>query len=197
MAVSRLQGASIERCVAWIEALAAAGVGALQIREKECSDREIYELALLARSHFPSPGLLLINGRPDIALAAGADGVHLPARGLPVAAVLRSFGAELLIGRSTHTLSEVEAARREGADWVLFGPVWPTPGKKPAGCEPLREAASLGVPVYAVGGVTHERLREAAKCGAVGAAAVRLFQEPKAAAGAALEAARHFERPTR
>jgi len=194
MAVSPGAAAASADPTPWIAGLFSAGVRALQVREKQRSDRELLGWVLLARRHFPGPGLLFVNGRPDVALAGGADGVHLPARGLPLSPVRQAFRARLRVGRSTHTLAEVEAAAHAGADYVLFGPVWPTAGKThPVGTGALREAASLGIPVYAVGGVTRQRLHEVAACGAFGAAAIRLFQEPERAAAAVREAARHFE----
>jgi thiamine-phosphate pyrophosphorylase len=162
----------------WLRALAAAGIGAVQLREKDLADRALYELALRARAVLPPSVRLLVNGRVDVALAAGADGVHLPADGVPVAPLRRRFGRGVLIGRSTHRLDEVERARDEGADYVTFGPVAATPGKGPAaGLQELGRAAAFGVPVYALGGVTLEAFRELAGAGAAGIAAIRLFQD--------------------
>jgi thiamine-phosphate diphosphorylase len=159
--------------------MASAGVRALQLRAPSLADAEVHDLARRIRQGFPPPGLLFVNSRPDVALAVQADGVHLPSRGLPIAAVSRRFGQRLLVGRSTHAPEEVDAARRDGADFVLFGPVWATPGKsRPAGVDALRRAVSFGLPVYAVGGVGVERLAEVAAAGAVGAAGIRLFQDP-------------------
>ncbi len=170
-------GASGISMADWLRALGAAGIGAVQIREKDLDDRDLYELTRLARAVLPPPVRLLVNGRLDVALAAGAGGAHLPADGVPVAALRARFGKGVVIGRSTHTLREVERARDEGADYVTFGPVWPTPGKgAPVGAAELSRAAALGVPVYALGGVTLERFEEAAAAGATGVAAIRLFQ---------------------
>ncbi len=161
----------------WLRALGSAGVGAVQIREKDRDDRDLHDLALFARTVLPPPARLLINGRLDVALAAGADGVHLPADGVPVGALRARFGQEVLIGRSTHTVEEVERARDEGADYVTFGPVFATPGKgAPVGLAALSRAAAAGVPVLALGGVTLERFGELSEAGAAGVAAIRLFQ---------------------
>jgi thiamine-phosphate diphosphorylase len=162
----------------WLRALGAAGIGAVQIREKDLDDRDLYDLARLARTLLPTATRLLVNGRLDVALAAGADGVHLPADGVPVRALRERFGEGVLIGRSTHTVEEVERARGEGADYVTFGPVFATPGKgAPVGLEGLaRATAAAGVPVFALGGVTLERFGELAGAGAAGVAAIRLFQ---------------------
>jgi thiamine-phosphate pyrophosphorylase len=164
----------------WFAALAAAGVDALQVREKRLDDRALYELVVQARAALPRPARLLVNGRADVALAAGADGVHLPADGVPAGALRIRFGASLLVGVSTHRLDEVAEARRAGADYVVFGPVYPTPAKDafgtPVGAPGLARAAALDIPVYALGGVTLERFPEVASAGAAGVAGIRLFQ---------------------
>ncbi len=163
----------------WLARLAAAGVGAVQIREKDLDDRAVYELARQARGL----STVLVNGRLDVALAACADGAHLPADGVPVAALRRRFPAALL-GVSTHSVEEVERAMNDGADYVTFGPVWPTPSKEGCvGIGELAKATRVGIPVYALGGVMLSRFGEAAAAGAAGAAGIRLFQ------GTALEEA--------
>jgi thiamine-phosphate pyrophosphorylase len=165
---------------AWFTALAAAGVDALQLREKDLDDRALHEATLQARAALPRPTCLLVNGRADVALAAAADGVHLPAGGVPAGALRVRFGSDLLIGVSTHRLDEVEEARLAGADYVVFGPVYETPGKPgllaPVGPRGLARAAGLGIPVYGLGGVTLDRFGEVAAAGAAGIAAIRLFQ---------------------
>ena len=161
----------------WLRGLGAAGVGAVQIREKDLDDRALFGLARLARAALPPRTRLLVNGRVDVALAAGAGGVHLPADGVPVAALRARFGPGVVIGRSTHRVEEIERARDDGADYVTFGPVYDTPGKGPAvGLAELSRAAAAGLPVYALGGVTLERLGELAAAGASGVAAIRMFQ---------------------
>jgi thiamine-phosphate pyrophosphorylase len=161
----------------WLRALGGAATGglAVQLREKDLDDRALYALARRARSLLPPPIPLLVNGRLDIALAAGADGVHLPADGVPAAA-LRARFRTALIGRSTHSVEEVERARDDGADYATFGPVYATPGKgEPVGLAALARAATTGLPVYALGGVTLDRFAELAAAGAAGVAAIRLF----------------------
>ena len=181
----------------WLARLAAAGVRAVQIREKDLDDRAVWELARQARAALPSPATVLVNGRLDLALAAGADGAHLPADGVPAAALRRRFGPGVLLGVSTHSVKEVERALRDGADYVTFGPVWPTPSKErygpPRGIEELARAAQVGIPVYALGGVMLSRFGEAAEAGATGVAGIRLFQGP--ALEDAVNAARqHFSK---
>ena len=162
----------------WLAALGAAGIGAVQIREKDLDDRDLFALTRLARAALPPSTRLLVNGRLDVAIAAGADGVHLPADGVPARPLRERFGPEVILGRSTHTIEEVERAREDGVDYVTFGPVYATPGKgAPVGIAALARAASLGVPVYALGGITLDRLGELSRAGAAGVAAIRLFQQ--------------------
>jgi thiamine-phosphate pyrophosphorylase len=166
---------------AWCATLRDAGVGALQVREKDLDDRALLDLAHAGRRSFVLPGLLLINSRADVARAAGADGVHLPASGLPVAAVRRVLGAgSFLVGRSTHSAAEVALARDEGADYALFGPIHETPSKAgriaPRGISSLAEACRLGLPVLALGGLDDPGLAaEAIAAGAHGIAGIRGF----------------------
>lgn len=182
----------------WARALAAAGVDTLQLREKDLDDRDLYELARELRAAFPPPGRLLVNGRLDLALAAGADGVHLPAAGLPTAALRRRFGPGVTLGRSTHSLEEVETAAREGADYVTFGPVYPTPSKAaygpPPGLQGLRRVCQVDLPVVALGGVGREQLGEVATAGAAGAAGIRAFYDGGYLEALVAEARRCFPR---
>ena len=194
----------------WFRQVGAAGVGAVQIREKDLPDRELLALARSARQNLPPETVLLINGRVDVARAVepvvvrqaperlaaaegarrskeacrtttegGRVGVHLPSFGLPVAAMRARFGAGLLLGRSTHNLTEIESARDEGADYATFGPVYSTPSKAalgpPVGLAAFERAATLGLPLFALGGVTLERLPELARAGAAGIAGIRIF----------------------
>ncbi len=165
---------------------AAIGVDAVQIRDREATDREVYEQCVAARTALPPSIALLVNRRPDLALASGAHGVQLPAAGLPVADVRRAFGEKMLIGCSTHSIEEVADARAAGADFVLFGPVYATPAKlrfgPPQGLDALRSAVEVGIPVLAVGGIDPQRLFQVAEAGARGAAAIRLFEDPAALA---------------
>lgn len=168
----------------WCEELGAAGVDGLQVRRRACADRERLALAREARQVTSGPRAIFVNGRPDIALAARADGVQLPASGLPVAETRRFFGAALLVGRSTHTVDEVLRARDQGADFVLFGPVFETPSKRgriPArGIFGLTEAVACGLPVLAVGGIDESNAFQVVTSGAWGLAAIRWFGDPAA-----------------
>jgi thiamine-phosphate pyrophosphorylase len=169
----------------WVAGLAVAGVDGVQLREKALDDRGLLALARTARALLPAAALL-VNGRLDVALAAGADGVHLPADGLPAAPLVAwaaRLGRRPLVGRSTHSLAEVAAARDEGVDYVAFGPVFATPGKgPPLGTAALAAAARLGVPVLALGGLEPRRVAEAIAAGAHGVAAIRAFRTREGAA---------------
>ena len=205
-ALPRLWAISDRRTVAggaagferWIADLAAAGVPGLQLREKDLDDLTLLELAQRVRALFPG-GCLTINGRADVALAAGAEGVHLPAAGLPIAPLRERFGPDLLIGRSAHSPAQVAAARAAGADYALFGPVYPTPDKArfgpPRGLAELAAAARLGLPVIAIGGVTVERFPELAAAGAAGAAGIRLLPRSAHLSAVALAARAAFGSP--
>jgi thiamine-phosphate pyrophosphorylase len=166
---------------AWCAALADAGVDGLLLRDRELGDGVRLARAVAARAAFPAPARLLAHGRLDLALAAGADGVHLAAEGLP-AAPLRAAAPALLLGRATHTVDEVARARDEGCDYAIFGPVFATPSKagrlEPRGISSLAEAVRVGPPVIAIGGIDESNAAEVVAAGAWGIAAIRLFAEP-------------------
>lgn len=176
----RGRAASIDALVARAAAAARAGVDMVQVREKTLSDRALLAVVSAVRSALrPLPTRLLVNGRPDIALAAGADGVQVPEDGLPVADVKRAFPS-LTVGASCHSVDAVRRAAGEGADFVLLGPVFATPGKeeRALGLDVLAAAASaVVVPVHAIGGVTPARVAALRGAGARGGAAIRPFLE--------------------
>jgi thiamine-phosphate diphosphorylase len=130
--------------------------------------------ALVATSPVP----VVVSSRCDIALAAGAAGVNLPENDIPVAAA-RALIGDRLVGRSVHSLDSALRAESEGADYVIFGPVWASashPGSSPAGIAALADVAhTLRIPVLAIGGVTEERIPECHAAGAAGYAAIGLF----------------------
>lgn len=171
--------------------LAAAGGAdlALHARGRALSGLEHYDLAFRL-SVFPSP--LFINDRLDIALALNAEGVQLGHAGLPPRAA-RQLNPRWWIGRSVHDVPGAEAARAEGADYLVVGPVYATathPDRAPLGLERLRDIARLGLPVIAIGGVTAARAGEVKVAGAYGVAAIRALwdaAEPGAAARQMLE----------
>jgi thiamine-phosphate pyrophosphorylase len=154
------------------------GVDRIQVREKDLSDRELRNLvAEIVQATAGTPVRVLVNGRPDVASVTGAHGVQLPEESLPVQEVRRAFPG-LLLGVSCHSTQSAERAAGGGADFVLLGPIFPTPGKQGPflGLEVLAEVSRrVGVPVHAIGGVDAERVREVRAAGARGLAAIRLF----------------------
>jgi thiamine-phosphate pyrophosphorylase len=164
----------------------AAGVDWIQLREKDLTARQLAQLAAEAmRAAQRTSAKILVNDRLDVALAAGAAGVHLGGQSVPVAAVAekRSRLPEgFLVGASCHALAEAEAAACAGADYIIFGPVFATPSKAaygpPQGLEKLAEVcARVRVPVLAIGGITAENAAACLRAGAAGIAAIRLFQQ--------------------
>jgi thiamine-phosphate pyrophosphorylase len=150
-----------------------AGVRAVQLREKDLSGSELYSLAVAMREVTKRVGSkLFVNDRTDVALGVGADGVHCPENGLPVAVARRVY-PEALVGASAHSLERAIEAGNSGADFVLFGPVFPTPSKarygEPQGLDALSGVAkNVGVPVFAVGGITPENAHACLEKGAAG-----------------------------
>ncbi len=166
--------ALIRRLVRW-------GIDIIQIREKDLADRELYDLALRARRLTRRSVKLLINGRADIALAVGADGVHLPARSLDPGTIRRWAGQGFLIGLSAHSVAEVKKAEAAGADYALLGPVFWTESKRayglPLGLARLRQAcAAVSIPVLGLGGIRRETVKNVLATGAAGVAAITMFQ---------------------
>jgi len=145
---------------------------ALHARGKALSGLEHYDLAF----HLSIvPSVLFVNDRLDIAIALKARGVQLGTGSLPVSAA-RRLDTAWWVGKSVHDLAEAEAARAEGADYLLVGPVYATathPGRPPIGLDALSRIARLDLPVIAIGGVDTERAREVKAAGAYGVAAIR------------------------
>jgi thiamine-phosphate pyrophosphorylase len=165
-----------------VERALSLGVDFVQLRRRERSAREVEALAKrLVVLSAGARAKVLVNGRLDVALSAGAGGIHLPEDGLPVAAVRKAVPSGFIVSRSTHSREAVERACAEGASFVLFGPVFPTPSKPGhpgVGLEALAEvASSVPIPVYALGGVTPERVSQIADAGARGIAGISLFQQ--------------------
>ena len=154
------------------------GARLIQLREKDLEGGALFtlatELAALVRRF---EARLLVNDRIDVALAAAADGVVLPADSFPTEVARRLLGPDRLIARSTHTPVEVEQAAREGCDFVLFGPVHVTPSKAaygpPQGIAAHTAAAPAPPPGNSVGGLTVANAREAIAAGAAGIAVIR------------------------
>lgn len=190
------------RLLETIEHASRAGVDAVQIREKDLSARALLDLARrgaaccapplghaegLPHAGFAGGAKILVNDRLDVALAAGAAGVHLGGESISVRDVVafRASGrapADFLIGRSCHSLEEASRAENDGADYIFFGPVFATPSKArfgpPQGTAALAAVCrAVRIPVVAIGGITLENARQCLAAGAAGVAAIRLFQE--------------------
>lgn len=182
------------------EAAVAAGIDLVQIREKRLNTKVLFELASHAAEITRGTSTqLLINDRSDVAAGAGADGVHLTTQSLPVAAVRTSFGPELLIGVSTHSAEEADAARAGGADFVVFGPVFEPLSKpygRPVGVQALSSVASAvaPLPVIALGGVDLGKVMECARAGAAGVAAITMFNDRDGLKDIAREVRARFNR---
>jgi thiamine-phosphate pyrophosphorylase len=175
---------------------ARAGVDYIQLREKDLTGRELEILAREAlsvirensvlRTENGEPGTrLFINSRTDIALAVGADGVHLRGDDISPVDVRRIWSASAggfyrgqpVIAISCHSQDEVARAESDGGDFAVFAPVFEKKGASPAGVAVLREVCQEKIPVLALGGVTVENARTCLEAGAAGIAGIRLFQE--------------------
>jgi len=168
-----------------------AGVDLIQIREKDITTRELVRLVESAvgrargtESRIVVPRIV-VNDRLDVALAVGAAGVHLGTRSLPAKEARACVPPELmktfLIGVSCHSVQDAVDADAAGADYVVLGPIFPTPSKlaygPPLGLAVLREAASgVRLPILALGGVTVERVKACLEAGATGIAGISVFQ---------------------
>lgn len=169
-----------------LEALRGAPGLLVQLRERTGTDRELLERARSAASTLGPDVELFVNRRLDVALAAGAQGVHLPADGLPLSRVRPASPRGFRVGVSTHSPGEAAKAIEEGADIVVIGPIYETPSKAsfgpPLGVAALAElpaGVSHGAEVFAIGGIDEARLDELATFAdrIAGVAAIRLIQE--------------------
>ncbi len=180
-----------------VQAALDGGVRAVQLREKDLEGRELYALAERLRAlTVRYQAHLLINDRLDVALAVEADGVHLGQRSFAVKDVRRLLGDGKLIGVSTHSRQEITAA--QGADFILFGPVYYTPSKaaygEPQGLDRLRAAvAHSTAPVFAIGGIKTERVAEVLETGAHGIAMISAISAAPDPAQAARELLRQLD----
>ena len=174
-----------------VEEALAGGVKAVQLREKELTSRELYELAFDMKKLTSKYGArLLINDRIDIALAVDADGVHLGSNSIPIYRARKLLGSNRLIGVSCHNQVNAIIAQEKGADFITFGPVFYTASKakygKPVGIDKLESVAQLlNIPVFAIGGVDAANTREVLAAGAAGIAlisAIMAAREPRQAA---------------
>ena len=169
-----------------VAAAVAAGIQLIQLREKNLTARVLFELTERVMEIVCGTATkVLVNDRADIAAGAGADGVHLTTRSLEADVIRRTFAPNFLIGVSTHSHVEARRARDAGADFVVFGPIFPTQSKKeygpPLGIGKLSEVAHelAPIPVLAIGGVSNDNAGECLRAGASGVAAITLFSEPE------------------
>lgn len=179
----------------------AGGVDVLQLRDHEAHDDVLLDAAERFRAATDDhDALFVVNDRPDLALAAGADGVHVGQDDLTVADVRRVVGPEMVIGLSTHSPDQLAAGLASDADYLSVGPVWETPtkqGRPAAGIDYVRHAAATagGKPWFAIGGIDSSSIGDVAAAGATRVVVVRAIRDardPRAAAAAlrsALESA--------
>lgn len=166
-----------------IRRAASRGVDFIQLREKDLTDRELFELVSHAVSAVKGTRCrILVNGRADIGLAAGADGVHLPSGGLGISDLRPWLPRGFLVGVSAHSLRDAMRAYAERADYVLLGPVFPTESKlrygPPLGLDYLRRVcARVQLPVFGLGGISADRIEMVREAGAAGVAGISLFQK--------------------
>ena len=155
-----------------------AGVRAVQLRERDLSDRDLLRLAEKLKVILnPAGALFFINDRIDICLAVDADGVHLRSDHIPISVARELLGANRLIGVSCHGIEQVVDSKDQGADYVVLGPIYDTPSKRaygpPLGPEIITRASQLSaLPIYAIGGIQIERVKEVSEAGASGVAVV-------------------------
>ncbi len=151
-----------------------AGVHAVQLRERDLTARQLLALAMDFRQEIPKVELF-INDRVDLALALPSHGVHLRESSLPTLVVRSMLRPRQLLGRSVHSIDGAVVAERQGADFVVLGPIYDTPSKRkygpPLGLRVLEEAArQIRVPIFAIGGITAARAREVRQAGGFGIA---------------------------
>ncbi|UCH91665.1 MAG: thiamine phosphate synthase [Nitrospirota bacterium] len=162
-----------------------AGVRMVQIREKDLDTRPLIDLVQnlipLIKRH---QGKVLVNDRIDLAMALDADGVHLRSDSLPLPLARRMLGNEKLIGISTHSIREVQYAEKEGADFVVLGPIFETPSKRmygpPLGLHALETACRASrLPIFAIGGINPRHVASVMSSGAYGIAVISaILQAP-------------------
>ncbi len=160
-----------------VEKCLSAGLDGVMLREKHLPAAEIFEFALKLKDITASHGAaLIINDRADVAIASGADGVHLPGAGFPIWRVKRAAGEGIIIGKSAHNMDEAKAAREQGVDYIVLSPVFKTsskPGAEAMGVGEFEKiVANVQIPAYALGGVEPSNANQVMKAGAAGVAVI-------------------------
>lgn len=161
-----------------VEEALQGGCRAVQLREKDLPIQEMLRLAYRFREMTAGYNArLFINDRVDVALAAGADGVHLGHGGMPVRGARKAGGMSMLIGYSTHGVDDAVSAEEDGADFITLGPVYETPSKirygPPLGTGVVMQAREkVKIPVFAIGGIKTEKIQEVKEAGADGIALI-------------------------
>jgi thiamine-phosphate pyrophosphorylase len=188
LARARLYLVCDRRPADFLRAALAGGVDLLQLRDKAASADDLRAAAETFRSCCDEMGaLFLLNDRPDLAVACGADGVHVGQDDMKPARAREIVGEELIVGRSTHSAAQIDAAT--GVDYIAVGPVHATPtkpGRPAVGLEPLRHAAAHArVPWFAIGGLHAGNVGEAIAAGARRVVVVRAITESADPEGAA------------
>jgi thiamine-phosphate pyrophosphorylase len=185
-----------------VSAFLEGGAAVVQLRLKNADAGDLFRLAVAAGKSCRARGaLLLVNDRPDVARAAEADGVHLGQEDVPPAGAREIVGPDALVGVSTHSDAEIDAAIASGADYIGFGPIFATRSKgdarlpPPHGIAGLRRAVERAgpVPVVAIGGITTRTVEEVVRAGAACAAAIGELCHAPDPAARAREMARAWE----
>lgn len=192
-----------------VEEALKGGIKAVQLREKDLSAKELFELAQGIRGLTRQYGArLFINDRVDIALAVGADGVHLGQKSFSANDVKQflnnishimphAYASRLLVGVSTHSLDEAKKAEDDGADFITFGPIFYTPSKadygEPLGVEVIKNMRKkINIPVFAIGGINKNNIKDVMAAGADGVAVISAVMEAKESGKAVKEILREM-----
>ena len=170
-----------DELLARVERLARCGVDVIQLRARSMNDEVVARIAREIRNRIPRGDgpMFYVNGRTEMAIRVGADGVHLPENGPPVSPI-RHLAPSLGVGRSCHSVEACRKASSEGADYVLLGPVFAPRSKRGDALisrEHLEAAVNEGVPVFALGGIDRTNLKTLEGTGIVGIAAITLLMK--------------------
>lgn len=184
-----------------LDAALEGGCDLVQLRDHDATHDELLAAAERFRAACDAhDALFIVNDRPEIALHTGADGVHVGQDDLPVDAVRKLVGPDLLIGLSTHSREQFDAGLASDADYLSAGPVWETPtkaGRPATGLELIRHAASVATkPFFAIGGINESNIGAVVAAGATRAVVVRAIrdaEDPRAAATALKSQLAHVE----